>query len=75
MFGIEQFAAIINPPESAILAVGAIREEVRVRDGAFRAGQAMTLTLSADHRIIDGLPAAQFMARLRAFLENPAELI
>ena len=75
MFGIEQFTAIINPPESAILAVGAARETVVVQDGAMWPGKVMTLTLSADHRVVDGLPAAKFMARLKELLENPAQLV
>lgn len=74
MFGVEEFSAIINPPESGILAVGAAREEVIVKDGAMRAGHRMTLTLSADHRTIDGTTGAQFMARLKALLENPASI-
>jgi pyruvate dehydrogenase E2 component (dihydrolipoamide acetyltransferase) len=69
MFGVEEFAAIINPPEPAILAVGAAREAVVVRDGALRPGRLLTLTLSCDHRIIDGLLAAKFLARLRELLE------
>ena len=75
MFGIEQFTAIVNPPEAAILAVGATRETVVVQDGAMWAGKVMTLTLSADHRVVDGLPAAKFMARLKELLEAPAQLL
>ena len=76
MFGVDEFSAIINPPESGILAVGAVREAIVVENGAMRAGRVMTLTLSADHRIVDGVMAAKFMARLRHILENPAsELI
>jgi pyruvate dehydrogenase E2 component (dihydrolipoamide acetyltransferase) len=71
MFGTEEFAAIINPPEAAILAVGAAREAVVVKDGAMRAGKIMTMTLSADHRIIDGMLAAKFLARLKEILESP----
>jgi pyruvate dehydrogenase E2 component (dihydrolipoamide acetyltransferase) len=74
MHGVEEFAAIINPPEAAILAVGAIREAVLVKDGAMRAGRVMTMTLSADHRIIDGLCAARFMGRLKEILESPEQL-
>ena len=72
MFGVEEFSAIINPPESGILAVSALRETVVVENGAMRPGRAMTMTLSADHRIVDGLLAAQFMQRLKEILENPA---
>jgi len=71
MFGVEEFAAIINPPEAAILAVSAIREDVVVRDGAIRPGRVMTVTLSVDHRVVDGLVAAKFLARLKELLEVP----
>jgi pyruvate dehydrogenase E2 component (dihydrolipoamide acetyltransferase) len=74
MYGIEEFAAIINPPESALLAVAAVRESVIVKDGALRAGRVMTMTLSADHRVIDGLLAARFLNRLKAELESPEAL-
>lgn len=74
MFGTEEFAAIINPPEAAILAVGAVREAVVVKDGAMRPGKVMTVTLSADHRVVDGMLAAKFLARLRELLESPAGL-
>jgi pyruvate dehydrogenase E2 component (dihydrolipoamide acetyltransferase) len=73
MFGVDEFSAIINPPESGILAVSAAREAVIVENGAMRAGRAMTMTLSADHRIVDGVMAAKFMQRLKAILENPAK--
>ena len=75
MFGIEQFTAIVNTPEAAILAVGAVREAVVVHDGAMWPGRIMTMTLSADHRIVDGMPAAKFMARLKELLETPAALL
>ncbi len=71
MFGVEEFSAIINPPEASILAVAAIREAVLVKDGAIRAGRCMTITLSADHRVVDGLMAAKFLARLKDCLESP----
>ena len=74
MFGVEEFAGIINPPEAAILAVGAVREEAIVSDGVVRPGRVMTVTLSADHRIVDGLAAAKFLARLKEVLENPSPL-
>ncbi|MBX3730616.1 MAG: 2-oxo acid dehydrogenase subunit E2 [Candidatus Sumerlaeia bacterium] len=74
MAGVEEFGAIVNPPESGILAVGAIREEVIVRDGAIRAGRVVTMTLSADHRVVDGLVGARFAARLKQLLENPQTL-
>jgi pyruvate dehydrogenase E2 component (dihydrolipoamide acetyltransferase) len=71
MFGVDEFSAIINPPESGILAVGAAKEDVIVQNGALRAGRTMTMTLSADHRIVDGVVAAKFMGRLREMLESP----
>ena len=71
MFGVEAFDAIINPPEAGILAVGTIREEVIVSGGAMRPGRVMTLTLSCDHRIVDGVVAAKFLARLKELLEMP----
>jgi len=73
MFGVEEFSAIINPPESGILAVSAAREAVIVENGTMRAGRLLTITLSADHRLIDGVMAAKFMQRLRGILEHPAE--
>jgi pyruvate dehydrogenase E2 component (dihydrolipoamide acetyltransferase) len=73
MFGVEEFSAIINPPESGILAVSAAREAVIVDGGAMRVGHQMTMTLSADHRIVDGVTAAKFMQRLQAILEHPDE--
>ena len=74
MFGVDEFAAIINPPEAAILAVGAVREAVVVKDGAMRAGKTMSVTLSADHRVIDGVTSARFLARLKELLERPGLL-
>jgi pyruvate dehydrogenase E2 component (dihydrolipoamide acetyltransferase) len=74
MFGVEEFSAIINPPEPAIVAVGALREGVLVKDGAIRAGRIMSLTLSCDHRIVDGVLAAKFLARLKEILEAPQQL-
>jgi pyruvate dehydrogenase E2 component (dihydrolipoamide acetyltransferase) len=73
MFGVEEFSAIINPPESGILAVSAVRETVIVENGAMRPGRVMTMTLSTDHRIVDGLLAAKFLGRLKALLENPSK--
>ena len=73
MFGVEEFSAIINPPESGILAVGAIRETVIAENGWLRPGRVMTMTLSADHRVVDGLVAAKFMGRLKEILENPEQ--
>jgi pyruvate dehydrogenase E2 component (dihydrolipoamide acetyltransferase) len=71
MMGIEEFSAIINPPEAAILAVGAVRQVPVVVDGALAAGWRMKVTLSVDHRVADGAAGARFLQTLRAFLEHP----
>ena len=73
MFGVEEFSAIINPPESGILAIGAIRGEVIVENGWMRPGKVMTMTLSANHHVLDGVVAAKFMGRLQQILEQPAQ--
>ena len=75
MFGVEQFTAIINPPEGAILAVGATRPEPAVVDGAVVARHTLRYTLSSDHRIIDGALAAEFLRTLTAYVENPWSLV
>ncbi len=71
MYGIEEFAAIINPPQAAILAVGAVRDEPVVDDGAARRRQAAAVTLSVDHRPVDGAVAARWMAALTELVEHP----
>jgi pyruvate dehydrogenase E2 component (dihydrolipoamide acetyltransferase) len=71
MFGVDQFTAVINPPEAAILAVGATKQEPAVRDGAIVVGHTMRVTLSIDHRALDGATAAKFLADLTTLLENP----
>ena len=75
MFGVDNFTAIINPPNSAILAVGAALQKPVVRDGELTIGHEMTATLSLDHRIIDGAAAARFLVSLRQLIENPATLL
>lgn len=75
MFGIDQFSAVINPPEGAILAVGQARDEAVVEDGAVVAGKKMAMTLSCDHRVIDGAVGAAFLAELRALLEHPMRIL
>ena len=75
MFGVDEFAAIINQPEAAILAVGAAKEAAVVEDGQVRVGKVMRMTLSVDHRVFYGAPAAQFMAEVRRLLENPVSLV
>src|SRR5665213_999171 len=71
MFGVDQFTAVINPPEAAILAVGATKQEPVVRDGQVVVGYTMAITLSVDHRALDGATGAKFLADLTALLENP----
>jgi pyruvate dehydrogenase E2 component (dihydrolipoamide acetyltransferase) len=71
MYGIEQFIAVLNPPQVAILAVGAIEETPVVVDGEFDIKPMMSLTLTADHRAVDGSVAAEFLGTVRAYLEEP----
>ena len=75
MFGTEEFSAILNPPQSGILAVGAAREKTIVVDGQIRIAQVMTVTLSADHRAVDGALAAEWMAAFKKAIENPVALL
>jgi len=75
MFGVKQFDAIINPPQCAILAVGAGEQRAVVRDGQLTVATVVTLSLASDHRIIDGALAAQFMSALKGFLEQPATML
>lgn len=74
MYGVDDFVAIINPPESAILAVGAIVERPVVKNGQISVGHTMKVTLSADHRVIDGALAARFLQDFKKFMESPAAL-
>jgi pyruvate dehydrogenase E2 component (dihydrolipoamide acetyltransferase) len=75
MFGIEEFTAIINPPDSCILAVGGINEKPVVRDGALAVGHVMKVTLSCDHRAVDGAVGAAFLKTLKEMLEDPIRII
>ncbi len=74
MMGIDEFAAIINPPEGAILAVGAVAEKAVAIDGRVQAGLVCRLTLSCDHRVVDGATGAKFLQSLKQILENPVYL-
>ena len=74
MFGVTAFTAVINPPQAAILAVGSLEQRAVVRDGQVVARHTMSLTLVSDHRILYGADAAQFLARIRALLEEPLGL-
>ncbi|MFD0361357.1 dihydrolipoamide acetyltransferase family protein [Nocardia sp. GCM10030253] len=75
MFGIEQFTAVINPPQAAILAVGAAADEVRLIDGQVVNRKILRVTLSADHRAVDGATAATFLQQLRGLLEHPLRIV
>ncbi len=75
MFGVRTFSAVINPPQAAILAVGAVAPRPMVRDGVVVAGQAMDVTLACDHRILYGADAAGFLGRVRELLEEPLALL
>ena len=75
MFGIEEFSAVINPPEGAILAVGALREEPVVKDGALAIGQRMRFTMSCDHRVVDGALGARWLAAFKALVERPLTML
>ena len=75
MYGVEEFAAIINPPHAAILAVGAVREEPVVQDGAVVPGKVLTVTLSVDHRPVDGVVAARWLAAFVDLVEHPTRIL
>ena len=75
MFDVEEFTAIINPPESVILAIGAVKKVPVVVDDEVTVGHRMKVTLSSDHRVVDGALAAQFLAEVRRLLENPVSLL
>ena len=75
MFGVREFAAVINPPQSAILAVGAGEQRAVVKDGALAVATVMSVTLSADHRIVDGALGAQWLQAFKGFVENPVTML
>lgn len=75
MFGINNFTAIINPPDSCILAVGGIQKIPVVKDGQIVPGNVMTLTMSCDHRVVDGATGAAFLQTLKDYLENPVKML
>jgi pyruvate dehydrogenase E2 component (dihydrolipoamide acetyltransferase) len=74
MYGISNFSAVINPPQAAILAVGEIADRAVVREGQLTAAKLMGVTLACDHRILYGAEAAQFLGRIRGYLEEPLSL-
>lgn len=75
MFGIDEFTAIINPPDACILAVGAIRQVPVVKKGAVVPGNIMKVTLSCDHRVVDGATGAAFLQTVKGYLENPVSML
>lgn len=75
MFGIDEFTAIINPPDACILAIGGIQSVPVVRDGAVVPGHVMKVTLSCDHRVVDGATGAAFLQDLKAYLETPVKML
>lgn len=75
MFGIESFTAIVNPPDSCILAIGGIKQVPVVKDGALVPGNVMKVTLSCDHRVVDGATGAAFLKDFKQFLENPVAML
>jgi pyruvate dehydrogenase E2 component (dihydrolipoamide acetyltransferase) len=75
MFGIEEFAAVINPPEGAILAVGTVRQEPVIADGAIVPGRRMRFTMSCDHRVVDGATGAKFLAVFKRIVESPLTML
>ena len=74
-FGIEEFTAIINPPDACILAVGSILQKAIVKDGELAIGNMMKVTLSCDHRVVDGVTGANFLATLKGMLESPMMML
>ena len=74
MFGIREFAAIVNPPQTCILAVGASEQRPVVRGGALAVATMMTCTLSVDHRAVDGALGAEFLAAFKKLIESPIAL-
>jgi pyruvate dehydrogenase E2 component (dihydrolipoamide acetyltransferase) len=75
MFGIQNFSAIINPPQAMILAVGVGEERVVARKGQMVIRNMMSCTLAVDHRVVDGAMGAQFLQTLRSYVEQPAAML
>jgi len=75
MFGIDEFTAIINPPNACILAIGSIRDVPVVKDGVVVPGKQMKVTLSCDHRVVDGASGAEFLKTVRGYLEDPVTML
>jgi pyruvate dehydrogenase E2 component (dihydrolipoamide acetyltransferase) len=75
MFGIDEFTAIINPPDACILAVGGIKQTAVVKNGELAIGNIMKVTLSCDHRVVDGATGAAFLQTVKALLEDPMRML
>jgi pyruvate dehydrogenase E2 component (dihydrolipoamide acetyltransferase) len=75
MFDVDSFAAIILPPNAAVLAVGSVKEQPVVRDGQVAIAQIMKATISVDHRVADGAEGAQFLMEVKQYLERPVSLL
>ena len=75
MFGIDEFTAIINPPDACILAIGGIQQVPIVKNNALVVGHVMKVTLSCDHRVVDGATGAAFLQTLKSLLEEPVRLL
>jgi pyruvate dehydrogenase E2 component (dihydrolipoamide acetyltransferase) len=75
MFGIREFTAVINPPHAAILAIGAGEQRAIVRDGKIETATVMSVTMSCDHRVIDGATGARFLQAFKGFIEEPASML
>jgi pyruvate dehydrogenase E2 component (dihydrolipoamide acetyltransferase) len=75
MFGIDEFTAIINPPDAAILAIGTISDELSMVDGQVKSSKIMKVTMSCDHRVVDGATGAKFLQTFKQFLENPLAML
>jgi pyruvate dehydrogenase E2 component (dihydrolipoamide acetyltransferase) len=75
MFGIDQFTAIINPPEAGILAIGSVEEKPIVVDGALEVRQRLRVTMSCDHRVIDGATGAKFLQTVKRYIEQPLSIL
>ena len=75
MFGIEEFTAIINPPDACIMAVGGTKQIPVVKNGQVVAGNVMKVTLSCDHRVVDGVTGSLFLQSFKRLMENPVVLL
>jgi pyruvate dehydrogenase E2 component (dihydrolipoamide acetyltransferase) len=75
MYGIDEFTAIVNPPDACILAVGAVKDSVGIVNGEIKPVKTMKVTLSCDHRVVDGTMGADFLKTVREFLEEPVKLL